>query len=285
MSEPLIRNISDTARWAAVFRARETERSNALFRDPYAARLAGERGEQIAQAMTMHLKHSWSWVMRTYVFDEFITRQVAAGVDTIVNLAAGLDARPYRMALPATLRWIEVDLPELLAYKQEVLGNEKPRCVLERVPLDLADVAKRRALFAQIGTSAKRVMIVSEGLLIYLTRDDVAVLASDLAKAPSFRYWAFDIVSPGLLEMMRRQGGGGDELARAGAPFKFAPPEGPDFFRQFGWTPIEVRSAFKAASRTGRLPWSMKLFGFFPESNAAQGKRPWSGLCLCEHSG
>lgn len=285
MPEPLIRNISDTARWAAVFRARETERKDALFRDPLARRLAGERGAEIAKAMTMHLKHSWSWVMRTYVFDEYITRQIASGTDTIVNLAAGLDARPYRMDLPPTLRWIEVDLPELVAYKEEALAGERPRCVLERVPLDLVDAPKRRALFAQIGAKAKRLMVLSEGLLIYLDREEVGALAKDLAAPPSFRYWAFDIVSPGLLEMMRKEsGGGGDELARAGAPFKFAPPEGPDFFRQFGWKPIEVRSTFKTASKAGRLPWSLKLFGLFPESNGAQGKRPWSGLCLCERT-
>lgn len=282
---PLIRDISDTARWAAVFRARETERTDALFRDPYARRLAGERGEEIARAMTMHLKHSWSWVMRTYVFDEYITRELGRGVDTIVNLAAGLDARPYRMALPPTLRWVEVDLPDLLSYKEELLAGEKPRCRLERVPLDLGNVGKRRALFAQIGASARRAMVLSEGLLIYLDADAVATLATDLATPPSFRFWAFDIVSPGLLEMMRNQaGGGGDELVRAGAPFKFAPREGPDYFRQLGWTPVEVRSTFKAASKAGRLPWSLKPFGLFPESNGAQGKRPWSGLCLCERS-
>jgi methyltransferase (TIGR00027 family) len=283
MSEPLIRNISDTARWAAVFRARETQRSDALFRDPLAQRLAGERGEQIATAMTMHMKHSWSWVMRTYVTDQYIERQLAAGVDTVLNLAAGLDARPYRMSVSPTLRWIEVDLPELLAYKDETLAGERPRCVLQRVAMDLADVAKRRALFAQIGASAKRVLVISEGLLVYLSPDDVGVLAKDLATQPTFRYWIFDIVSPGLLQMLRTQGGG-EELERAGAPFKFAPPEGPDLFRRYGWQPLEVRSAFKAAHRARRLPWPLKLFGFLPDSNGAQGKRPWSGLCLMERS-
>jgi len=283
MSELLIRNISDTARWAAVYRAQETERADALFRDPLARRLAGERGHQIASVMTMHGKNSWSWVMRTYVFDQYIDRQLAAGVDTVLNLAAGLDARPYRMNVSPTLRWIEVDLPELLAYKEETLAGETPRCALERVPMDLADVAKRRALFAQIGATSKRVLVISEGLLIYLSGQDVGVLATDLAQQPTFRYWICDIVSPGLLEMLRRQGGG-EDLARAGAPFQFAPPEGPDIFRRYGWRPLEVRSAFKAAAKTRRLPWPLKLFGFFPESNGAQGKRPWSGLCLLEQS-
>ncbi len=49
MTDPAIQHISDTARWAAVYRARESERQNALFRDPFARRLAGERGEQIAK--------------------------------------------------------------------------------------------------------------------------------------------------------------------------------------------------------------------------------------------
>lgn len=47
---PLVRDVSDTALWVAVYRARETERPDALFRDPYARRLAGARGEQIARA-------------------------------------------------------------------------------------------------------------------------------------------------------------------------------------------------------------------------------------------
>ena len=180
----------------------------------------------------MHTKNAWSWVMRTHVVDQYIERQLAGGVDTILNLAAGLDTRPYRMAVPSTLRWIEVDLPELLAYKEQMLKGEKPRCKVERIALDLADVARRRALFAQIGTSSKRVMIVSEGLLIYLSPDDVGVLATDLAKQPTFRYWVLDVVSPGLMEMLRKEGG--SELERAGAPFKFAPPEGPDIFRRYG---------------------------------------------------
>ena len=280
---PLIRNISDTARWAAVFRARETERSDALFRDPFARRLAGERGEQIAAAMPLHERSAWSWVMRTYLFDQYIARGLAAGVDTILNLAAGLDARPFRMDLPPTLRWIEVDLPELLAYKEEVLGGEKPRCALERVTLDLSDVAKRRALFAQVSGASKRVMVLSEGLLLYLSAEDVGVLATDLARESSFRYWAFDVVSPGLLDMLRRKGGGA-ELAKAGAPFKFAPPEGPAFFARYGWRPVDVQSTFKAAARARRLPWSLRLFSFFPESNGAQGKRPWSGICLMERA-
>jgi len=125
-SEPLIRNVSDTARWVAVYRARETERPDAHFRDPFARRLAGERGEQIAKSMPLGRDNDWSMITRTYLGDQFINAQVQQGVDMVVNLAAGLDARPYRMVLPAFLKWVEVDLPEILAYKEEILRGEKP---------------------------------------------------------------------------------------------------------------------------------------------------------------
>src|SRR6201987_797288 len=97
MRDPTIPHISDTARWAAMYRARETEREDALFRDPFARRLAGERGEAIAKATPFHEKHSWSWVTRTYLFDSIISEQVAQGADVVIKLAAGLGRRAYRV--------------------------------------------------------------------------------------------------------------------------------------------------------------------------------------------
>ena len=157
-AEPTIRDISDTAIWAAIYRARETERPNALFRDPFAKRLTGERGKQIAAVMKSQDKHEWAWVMRTVLFDRFISEEVGRGADLVVNLAAGLDARPYRMPLPSSLRWVEVDLPGILDYKEEILRGEKPVCALERVRLDLSDIPARRALFRRLGSAAKRAL-------------------------------------------------------------------------------------------------------------------------------
>jgi methyltransferase (TIGR00027 family) len=282
-AEPLIRDISDTARWAAVFRARETDRSDAVFRDPFARRLAGARGEEIAANLSAGDRQIWAWITRTYLFDQFIAEQVAQGVDMIVNLAAGLDARPYRMDLPATLNWVEVDLPHLLCYKQEILRDEKPICSLERVGLDLADQGARRELFDQLGRKALRVLILSEGLLVYLDRKQVSSMAADLARPSSFDRWVVDLASPGLLRMLQRQWQ--QQLAKADAPLKFAPREGPNFFSEHGWQPLEVRSILKTAARLKRLSFGMRLLAKLPESTAEQGKRPWSGICLLGKKG
>ena len=125
-NEPLIRNISDTARWVAVYRARETERPDALFKDPFARKLAGERGEEIARSMPFAERYAWPYVARTINFDRIINEQIRQGADMVINLAAGLDARPYRMELPSQLQWVEVDLAPLTDYKEEILAGETP---------------------------------------------------------------------------------------------------------------------------------------------------------------
>src|ERR1700704_574035 len=181
MTDPLIRDISDTARWMAVYRARETERPDAVFRDPFARALAGERGEQIAKAAGFGEENAWSFLPPPYLFDRFVTKQVKQGVDLVVNLAAGLDTRPYRMELPASLRWVEVDLPDILDYKEEILGGATPVCALERVRLDLSNEDARRGLFDRLGRGSKQAFIFSEGLLIYLMAPEVGALALDLA--------------------------------------------------------------------------------------------------------
>ncbi len=277
-TEPLIRNISDTARWAAVYRARENDLPNPLFRDPFAGRLAGERGEQIAKSMPFSNRHTWSWITRTYLFDRFITEQVQQGVDMVVNLAAGLDARPYRMALPSSLKWIEVDLPELLAYKEEILGSEKPVCALERIPLDLSNVPARRKLLGQLSRKANKALIITEGLIVYFTADEVGALAQDLAASQNFQRWLLDMPSPGLLRMLQKNMG--SQLSQAGAPLKFGPQEGPEFFARYGWKPLDVQSMFRTAARLKRLPLWMRLFAIFPEPAGPAGSRPWSGVCL-----
>ena len=242
-------NISDTARWVAVYRAMETERPDGHFRDPYARRLAGARGEEILATMRGGRAQAWAFVVRTCSIDALLQTAIERfGADTVVNLAAGLDTRPYRLALPPGLRWYDVDLPGILDYKQEMLSGVRPACELETVRLDLSDASARADFLRRVGATARNAVVITEGLLIYLSREQVWTLAADLHAQPSFRAWILDIVSPDLLRMLQRRYG--RNLSNAGAPLKFGPPEGTDFFGPFGWTAAEFRSTFEEAHRT-----------------------------------
>src|ERR1051326_1679773 len=107
MSDATITHISDTARWVAYYRAMETMRPDAIFKDPYAERLAGPEGKKIVETLKRGRQMAWAMIVRTAVFDELIYEAIRGKqVDLVINLAAGLDARPWRMDLPANLRWV-----------------------------------------------------------------------------------------------------------------------------------------------------------------------------------
>jgi methyltransferase (TIGR00027 family) len=277
MGDPIIRDISDTARWMAVYRARESERPDPVFKDPYARALAGDAGERIAASLQDE-NMAWAVVARTYAFDRLILKEVTEGVDLVVSLAAGLDARPYRLPLPPALRWVEVDLPEILDYKNGVLSEATPVCAVERIALDLSNHDARRGLFRDLARRSSRALVVTEGLLIYLMAEEVGALARDLAAEPMFARWAVDIVSPALLAMLNQRAGA--LVRQAGAPFLFAPPQGPAFFEAHGWKVLAVRSLLKTAARLHRLPMFLRMMAMLPEGSQPYVSRPWSGVCL-----
>ena len=281
-NSPLVHHISDTALWTAIHRARESERPDAQFRDPFARRLAGERGEQIAAGLAISEADSWSWMARTYLYDHITTQQVQRGVDMVVNLGAGLDTRPYRMTWPESLTWVEVDLPDTLKYKEEILAPEKPHCALERISMDLADVPARRCLFASLGKKSTKALMLTEGVMIYLTPEEAGALARDLAAVPTFHFWMLDIASPGLLHMLRERVQ--PQFSQSAPQLRFAPDNGPEFFAAHGWKAVEVQSLLKTAARLHRLPEALQQAAQFPEDPVRMGHLPWSGVCLFERS-
>jgi len=246
-----IDNVSDTARWVATYRAMESERPDALFHDPFARRLAGAKGDEIVNTIKQGRSMAWAMIVRTQVIDEIIRAEITGDrIDLVLNLAAGLDARPWRMELPHSLHWVDVDLPDILRYKLETLRGVPTRCSYEAVEADLRDAAVRRALFARVGARTQRALVVTEGLLIYLGDEAVAALASDLHAVPTFARWIIDIASPRLLKMMSKSWG--KSVAAGNAPFRFAPASGTDFFRPYGWRELEFHSTMLEAKRLNR---------------------------------
>lgn len=279
-----IEHVSDTARWVAMYRAMESERPDALFRDPFARTLAGAKGDEIVRTMKDGTSMAWAMIVRTQLFDEIIMAEVGTdGIDLIVNLAAGLDARPWRLALPQTLHWVDVDLPEILRYKLETLGDAQPACSYEAVEADLTDETVRRALLARLGARSKRALILTEGLLIYLSPADVGALATDLHAVPSFSRWVIDLANPRLLKMMSRTWG--KAVASGNAPFKFAPQSGTDFFREFGWDERAYHSTMEEAERLDRemkMMWLWKFLGRFYPARMREEFRRMSGIVVLE---
>jgi O-methyltransferase involved in polyketide biosynthesis len=125
------------------------------------------------------------------------------------------------MTLPKSLRWVEVDYPHVIELKEARLADEQPRCRLERIKLDLTDWPARRQLFADIGAQATKVLVLTEGVVPYLTESDVAELADDLRQKENVCYWIIDYFSPVAIRY-------GDKMRARfmrNAPFRFAPKD------------------------------------------------------------
>ncbi|MGH7327600.1 MAG: class I SAM-dependent methyltransferase, partial [Polyangiaceae bacterium] len=197
----------------------------------------------------------WMTAIRTVIIDELVIEAVARGAAVVLNLGAGLDTRPYRLALPSTLRWIEVDVPKIVAHKDELLRDERPTCDLERVAADLSDAAARRALFARLGEVGEDVVILTEGVLVYLSENEVAALADDLRASRRVRTWIVDHSARFLNRTVRARVG---RSHLKNAPMRFQPENWEQFFRAHGWRAAEWRYLPIEGERLGRplpLPW------------------------------
>jgi methyltransferase (TIGR00027 family) len=277
MPEPLISNVSDTARWMAAYRAAESARRDALFNDPLAERLAGERGRAIAAAAPRLTRNGWWWVTRTKLIDNLVAQSVQSGCDRVLNLATGFDTRPYRLDLPAGTEWIEADLPEIINEKQRLLTGETARCRLSRVAVDLADTPSRSAFFADATSGARDALVITEGLLLYLNEQQVRALADDLHRT-EIAGWITDLIAPANVRRTMRQMPSLDN-----APMKFEPTEGVAFFERLGWTVGAIHSILKQARRWKRLPTVLRPVSYLPEPNPRKlAHAPWSAIVRFE---
>lgn len=246
-----INDVTDTAFWIAAYRAEETNRKDALFKDPLASLLIGDQGVSIATRTQGSRYTAWSVVIRTYIIDRFIMNLLPKNIDTVINLGAGLDTRPYRLDLPENLRWIEVDLPKIIDQKNEILKNENAKCRLERVKLDLSNDETRNAFFSQVSKESQNVLVLTEGVVPYLSNSDAESLAVSLFLQKNFRYWITEYYSPEILEFLRTP----KRLKQMqNAPFLFYPEDWFQFFKNYGWNLLETNYFGLESEKIGRTP-------------------------------
>ena len=276
MSES-IEHVSDTAFWVAYYRWLETKRKDALFHDPLARVLVGDRGAKLARHMGIVRAMQWSMSIRTWIIDRYIAEAIADGVDMVVNLGAGLDTRPYRLDLPHNLQWIEVDFEHVIDYKAEKLKEHAPVCHLLRIACNLADEGERRALLDRLNVSAGRILVLTEGVVPYLPNAAVASLADALAAQPHIVYWLTDYFSP-LFKKVGGRGGIQKRLAK-NAPFLFypgdAPLDWPRFFAHNGWEVAEMRYSGEEGIKVGRDLPAPPIMRFLMRLTPEERLRPY----------
>jgi methyltransferase (TIGR00027 family) len=233
-----IEHVSDTALMVAACRALETARPDGLVRDPFAAKLAGPRGDAILHGITGWQLICFGIGVRTRFLDDLIIETIAReSIEVVLSVGAGLDTRPWRLAFSPDLRWIEVDLPEMLSYKTNAMVAEKPKCRLERLAADVTSEAQRASLFA--AAAGVPTLMITEGLLMYLAGATVEAFAAD-ASRHGIRRWLLDSSS---LDLARAIGfDARSSIQNVRAPGHLQGTELLDVVRSKGWSQLCFRS-------------------------------------------
>lgn len=253
-------HVSDTAFLVSAFRLLEKEQKNPLFDDSLAIKLLGARREEMLERGKMWKHGAWTMAVRTALIDEILEEFISKGLDTVVNIAAGLDLRPYRLPLPSSLHWIEVDYPELIQFKEERLKDEAPRCKLTRIKMDLSQPAEREA-FLKTLQSLGRCVVLTEGLLMYLDPKDVHALSDGFSKAPNLVAWISDSLTASAMKALHEDqaqtgqpaSNPGTQETKGSIEFKFLPEEGLWYFEKLGWKVSEFYPFHTAGPRMGRI--------------------------------
>jgi methyltransferase (TIGR00027 family) len=132
-------SVGRTARWAAAQRAKESERPDRLFQDPFARALAGDDGIEMLrlseQFNPQHERVAALLAVRTRFFDDMVQRATAGSTRQVVMVAAGLDSRAFRLELPAETEFYELDQKAVLDVKEEILNGENARPLYRRAAL------------------------------------------------------------------------------------------------------------------------------------------------------
>lgn len=275
--------MSDTALWVAALRGRESSRPDALYLDPLATLLAGPHGEALTESIRGSRFVQWMMALRTVSIDRLVESALARGADTIVNLGAGMDTRPYRLALPASVRWLDVDFPALIERKRVALHGHVPGCRLELVPLDLTQRSARRELLQSVGAEAKSIVVLTEGVLPYLVPDEVDRLACDLCSVPNVDYWIQDYFNGTLNGAGMRIW---DDQFRD-APIQFQISDWFEYFDSRGWALREnIRLADESDRVRRRPPFSLPILlaWLFTPSGTHYGVRDRLGYALFERA-
>lgn len=238
MTDGHILHISDTALMTAACRAWETEREDGFIRDPFAARLAGDRGRAILNALPRPEMMCFGVAVRSRFLDQLVLRcSGELGVRTVLSAGCGLDTRPWRLDLPADLNWIEADFTAVLDYKASLMATETPLCRHQSISVDLSDAAQRAAFLS--AAAAAPALLITEGLLMYLPAETIDALATDAAAA-GVRYWISDVTSPAFARAIGMDSYSSIQNMRAASHLDGL--QILDLLNRTGWNTIQLRS-------------------------------------------
>ena len=155
-------------------RAKESEKDNPMIKDDIAVEIVGKLDYDFSKAENDKTMGS-GVIARTIVLDDMVEQYLNEHPDTIVvNIGCGLDTRCYRMKGKYSL-WYNLDLPETIDIRSRFLEEKGPIYQIAKSAMDASYTD-------EIVCDGENVLVVIEGLSMYLSEEDVLQMFSIIEK-------------------------------------------------------------------------------------------------------
>lgn len=226
-----IKPVSKMAFYCCGVRMQDAESGNPVCGDTYAKVFMNEDGMRILAAFGDETWPNASNVARHRIIDDLLRQELGMNPELqIILIGAGFDSRPYRLTGG---KWIELDEPQIISYKNEQLALTDCKNELQRIPIDFATESLEQKLAPFSSTDP--VLVVIEGVFIYLEEDAIRHLLMALRRLFARHKLICDLVNRRFIEKYSRTFY--EKIAALGASFKIM--ENPDeIFIRHGYHPV-----------------------------------------------
>lgn len=208
---------------------RDAETATPVCNDVYAKVFMNEDGLRILEKFKDEVTPNASNVARARVIDDVLRDELQANPNLrVVLIGAGFDSRAYRLKGGT---WIELDEPQVIAYKNERLPASQAQNPLQRIPIDFAHETVEEKLIELAGPGPT--VVVIEGVFMYLEEETIRGLLWTLHRLFPEHKLICDLMTRKFFQSYGRSIH--EKLTGMGATFKFTVPNPEQLFLNNGY--------------------------------------------------
>ena len=250
--------VSKTAYYCCGVRMQDAESAHPLIGDKYAKTLLGKEGAAYWEEFKQFTTPNAGNTARHYLIDSWVKKELNDNPDaTIILIGAGLDSRAYRFTAG---RWIEIDEPAIISYKNNILPLSECNNELQRIPIEFEK--EKLADKLQAYTNRPFVIFIIEGVLMYLSNEQKNQMLSVVTRLFPKHILFCDLMNRRFFEKF------GNEihkkLAEHGATFSDLADEPDRLFIEYGYIKKSQIAIPQAIADFGllRIPWLIRKLVF-----------------------
>jgi len=239
----MMKPISQTAFYCCGVRMQDAASPEPVCGDVYAKVFMNEDGLRILEKFKDEINPNTSNVARARMIDDLLREELSANPNLrVVLIGAGFDSRAYRLKSGT---WIELDEPQVIAYKNDRLSVSEAQNPLQRIPIDFATESVEEKLSA-VASGGGPTVVVIEGVFMYLEQETIRQLLQTLHRLFPEHKLICDLMTRKFFEKYGRTIH--EKLTGMGAAFKFIFDNPEELFLQNGYRRVACLSVVEKSA-------------------------------------